>query len=165
MKRRPIGGFTLAELMMVVAVLAGVMMVAVPLLIHTGRFFWLNRTRVELQRAAREVMDTVTKNLRQAQSSTIVIDRLNVNQPYYSRLSFTTINGLSLTYVMNGTLLQEIRGGKARTLSDDARFVNFYLPKTSDMTIISVSLTFEKAIYQGKTKALHVASERVRVMN
>jgi hypothetical protein len=33
------------------------------------------------------------------------------------------------------------------------------------MTIVSVSLTLEKAIYEGKTKALHVATERVRVMN
>lgn len=33
------------------------------------------------------------------------------------------------------------------------------------MTIVSVSITLEKAIFEGKTKALHVATERVRIMD
>jgi hypothetical protein len=33
------------------------------------------------------------------------------------------------------------------------------------MGIISVSITLEKPIFEGRTKALHMASERVQVMN
>ena len=33
------------------------------------------------------------------------------------------------------------------------------------MDIISVSMTLQESIYEGKVKALHMASEKVRVMD
>jgi hypothetical protein len=124
----------------------------------------MNRTRVELQRDARAALAAVTKALRQASSSTIVINQ-GAGQPYYSQISFSDVGGVSYVYRQNGTLFEELRGAQSRTLTDDLRFLNFYFPRSDDMTIVSVSLTLEKAIYEGKTKALHVATERVRVMN
>lgn len=157
-------GFTLVETVITASILCMLALVIVPLLLHSTRFFLLNRTRVELQRDARAALATVTKSLRQAQSSTIVIGQVS-GQPYYSQIAFTDAGGASYVYRQNGTSFQEVRGTTTRTLSDDLRFLNFYFPRSDDMTIVSVSLTLEKAIYEGKTKALHVATERVRVMN
>lgn len=154
----------MVETVITSSILCMLALVIVPLLLHSTRFFLLNRTRVELQRDARAALATVTKSLRQSQSSTIVISQVS-GQPYYSQIAFTDVGGVSVVYRQNGTSLQEVRGTSTRTLSDDLRFLNFYFPRSDDMTIVSVSLTLEKAIYEGKTKALHVATERVRVMN
>lgn len=163
MKRRQ-RGFTLVETVITASILCMLALVIVPLLLHSTKFFLLNRTRVELQRDARAALAVITKSLRQAQSSTIVISQV-AGQPYYSQIAFTDVGGVSYVYRQTTTVLQEIRGTTTRTLSDDLRFLNFYFPRSDDMTIVSVSLTLEKAIYEGKTKALHVATERVRVMN
>jgi prepilin-type N-terminal cleavage/methylation domain-containing protein len=157
-------GFTLVETVITASILCLLALVIAPLLLHSTRFFLLNRTRVELQRDARASLATVTKALRQASSPTIVINQ-GAGQPYYSQISFSDVGGVSYVYRQNGTQLEEQRGAQTRVLSDDLRFLNFYFPRSDDMTIVSVSLTLEKAIYEGKTKALHVATERVRVMN
>lgn len=163
MKRRQ-RGFTLVETVITASILCMLALVIVPLLLHSTKFFLLNRTRVELQRDARAALAVITKSLRQAQSSTIVISQV-AGQPYYSQIAFTDVGGVSYVYRQTTTVLQETRGTTTRTLTDDLRFLNFYFPRSDDMTIVSVSLTLEKAIYEGKTKALHVATERVRVMN
>jgi hypothetical protein len=33
------------------------------------------------------------------------------------------------------------------------------------MSILSMSMTLEESIYEGRKKALHVASERIRIMD
>ncbi|MBK9430360.1 MAG: prepilin-type N-terminal cleavage/methylation domain-containing protein [Elusimicrobia bacterium] len=162
---RPPTGYTLVELMMTASILALVALMAAPLMVQSTRFFLLTRAKVEIQRDARQVMETITKALRQAQSNTLVIDRADANQPFYSRLRFTTINGASHTFFQSGNQLRHTSSAGTKALSTNVRFMSFYFPRSNDMSIISVSLTFEKGTYEGKTKALHVASERVRVMN
>lgn len=152
------------ETVITAAILSLLALIIVPLIVHSTRFFLMNRTRVELQRDARASLALITKNLRQADSTTISIDQI-VGQPYYSRISFTTINGVDFVYFQNNTLLCETRAGTTRTMAENLRFLNFYFPRSYDMTIVSVSITFEKAIFEQKTKALHVATERVRIMN
>ncbi|MBK8575345.1 MAG: type II secretion system protein [Elusimicrobia bacterium] len=163
-KRGERSGFTIVETVVTAAILSLLALVIAPLLVHSTRFFLLNRTRVDLQRDARVCMAIITKNLRQANSSTITISQI-AGQPYYSQISFSDVNGVNFAYAQNGTLLREARGAQTKTLLDDLRFLNFYFPRSDDMTIVSVSMTLEKAIYEGRTKALHVATERVRVMN
>lgn len=157
-------GFTLVETVITASILSLLALIIAPLLVHSTRFFLLNRTRVDLQREARVSLSIMTRNLRQADSTTLTIDQ-GTGQPYYSRISFTDINGTDFVYFQNNSTLTELRGGVTRTLSDNLRFLNFYFPRSYDMTIVSVSLTLEKAIYEGRTKALHVATERVRIMN
>jgi hypothetical protein len=109
-------------------------------------------------------MAIINRNLRQAQSNTIRIDQAS-GQPYYSRLSFTRVQGDAITYYQQGTSLIQEDSNISRTLSKNLRYLAFAFPRSDDLTIISVSITLEKSIYEGKTKALHMASEKVRVMN
>ena len=56
-------------------------------------------------------------------------------------------------------------GSAARQISDGLRYIAFTFPMSDDMGIVSVSLTMEKETFQGRSKAMHLAVEKIRVMN
>jgi prepilin-type N-terminal cleavage/methylation domain-containing protein len=158
-------GVTLMELMITVGIIGAVFGIAAPILTQANRQFILNRTRVQLQQEARSVMYILTRNLRQAQSSTITISRANTSQPFYSRISFTKEQGNTLIFQQEGVYLYQVIGGVRRPLTQNLKYLAFTFPRSDDMGIISVSLTLEKKIFEGRSKALHMASEKVQVMN
>lgn len=161
--RRP--GVTLMELLIVVGIISALFGVASPILLQVNRQFIMNRTRVELQQEARSIMYLMTRNLRQAQAGTITLSRHNSGQPFYSKISFTKQQGGTVVFYQQGTSLYHVVGTTGRALSKNLKYLAFTFPRSDDMGILSVSITMEKAIYEGKTKALHMASEKVRVMN
>ncbi|MFN0118270.1 MAG: type II secretion system protein J [Elusimicrobiota bacterium] len=162
-KRHSIG-YTLIEVMISVAIIGVIASTAPNLIIQLRRFFQLSNTKLEIQREARSVMNLVTRNLRQAQSSTIVIDQASAAEPYYSRISYTDVNGNYLRFYQEGRNLKLV-DVSTRTIASNIRYIAFSLPRTDDMGIVSVSFTLEKGTYESKTKALHMASEKVQVMN
>lgn len=157
-------GFTLTEMMITVAILGVIAMVGPTTLKNITRFFRMNSARLETNREARGNMDRINKMLRQAYSSSIIISQ-ETNQPPYSSISFSTIDGRSIKYYQQGNKLNFVQNGSTQTVTDLLRYIAFAYPRTDDPGIISVSLTFEKKTYEGGTKALHMAIEKVRVMN
>jgi prepilin-type N-terminal cleavage/methylation domain-containing protein len=157
-------GWTLTELLIVVAIIGATMMMAPQIITQSTKIFVLSRAKLELQREARAAIYVITRELRQAQSNTIIIDQA-ANQPYYSRLRFTTVQLKAVTVAQNNNLLQITIGTDVTTLSKNLAFLSFTFPRSDDMTIVSVALTLQEQIYGGQFKALHMASERVRVMN
>jgi prepilin-type N-terminal cleavage/methylation domain-containing protein len=157
-------GVTLTELLVVVAIIGALAMLGPPLITQITKFFILGKTKVELQREARATMYLITRELRQAQSNNIIIDQA-AGQPYYSRLTFTNTQGTTLAYYQNGSNLMLQRGTTLSTLSTNLAYLAFTFPRSDDLTIVSVSLTLQKQIYSGNLKALHMASEKVRVMD
>ena len=107
----------------------------------------------------------MTRSLRQAQANSIKISRANSSQPFYSKITFTKEQGDVLVFQQEGVNLYQIIGGASRPLSRNLKYLAFTFPRSDDMGIISVSLTLEKNIFQGRKKALHMASEKVRIMN
>lgn len=158
-------GFTLTEVMLTVAIVGILGAGSAQLLLQANRHFILGRTRVELQQEARAVMYVLNRNLRQAQASTVRIDRLASTQPFYSRIAFTKIQGTTMSFHQSGAKLIHTVGSRSTTLTSNLRYLAFTFPRSDDLSIVSVSMTLEKAIYEGRSKALHMASERVRVMN
>ena len=126
--------------------------------------FILGRTKIQLQEEARAAIYVITRELRQAQSSSLIIDT-PANQPYYSRLRFTKVQGANVTITQNGSSLTLTEGTDKTVLSQNLSYLAFTFPQSDDMTIISVAFTLQKQIYNGAFKALHMASERVRVMD
>jgi len=55
--------------------------------------------------------------------------------------------------------------GTSQVLSSNLRYLAFAAPRSDDLTIVSVSLTLEQEITELRTKALHMASEHVMIMN
>lgn len=156
-------GTTLIELMIVVTILGIIVTIGPGMYKQVRRFFFLNNTRVELQREARTAMSVITARVRQADSTNIVIDQ-DTAQPYYSRISFTDVDGNYVRVYQSGKSLM-IVDVTTRTLTTNLRYLAFSVPRTDDLSIVSLSFTLEKSIYEGQTKALHMASEKVRVMN
>lgn len=163
-KRRR-AGFTLMEAMLTVAVLAILATMSSQILLQVNRYFIMSRTRLDLQREARAVMYIVTRELRQARADSIIIDRAATSQPFYSRLTFTKIQGTTMIFRQSGTDLVMVVGTQTKTLSKNVRYLAFSFPRSDQLSIVSVSLTLEGSIYQGRRKALHMASEKVQVMN
>lgn len=158
-------GFTLTEAMLSVAIVGILATMGANMLLQINRYYIMSRTRLDLQREARAIMYIVTRSLRQAQSSTIVVDRHSATQPFYSKITFTKEQGTSMIFRQNGENLEQVVGTKTRVLSKNLRYMAFTFPRSDDMNIISVSMTLQGTIYQGRTKALHMASEKVQVMN
>lgn len=166
-------GFTLMELIMVVGILSVLFAIGPRLLLQANREFIMIRAKMDLQREARAAMYTITRALRQAHASTIVVSNV-ANQPYYSKIYFVkeqepgSLVTSTMTFQQEGTQLVQLMAGSAsnrRVLTKNLNYLAFTFPRTDDMGIISVSLTLQKNIYEGRTKALHMASEKVRVMN
>jgi hypothetical protein len=151
-------------MLMAVAIIGVLASVGARVMLQVNRYFIMTNTRTDLQREARDLMSIINRNLRQAQSASITIDTVP-GQPFYSRLTFTKVQGTTMTFQLNGTTLTQTVGTKSRILTKNIKHLAFTFPRSDDLSIVSVSVTLEKAIYQGRTKALHMASEKVRVMN
>jgi len=149
---------------MTIAIIGIIAMAAPQIITQTTKVFILGRVKLQLQSEARAAMYLITRELRQAQSNTIVIDQTN-GQPYYSRIRFTKSQGANVTLAQSGSSLLLTEGNTNTTLSKNLVFMSFTFPRSDDMTIVSVALTLQQQIYGGNLKALHMASERVRVMN
>lgn len=162
-------GYTLIEMMIVVAIL-GVLVLAAPrLFLKVYQFTQLALARVEIQKNARGALSNINRDLRQAKASTIVIDRLP-GQPPHSRITFTkytsTGGTISMSYYQQGnTLYQALGGSTGKLMASNLRYIAFTYPRTDVDDLLSISITFEKATYEGGTKALQMAVEKVRIMN
>lgn len=157
-------GYTLTEMMIVVAIVGILASVGARVMLQVNRYFILTSTRTDLQREARAMMYVINRNLRQAQSSSIKVDRA-AGQPFCTRLTFTKVQGTTMTFYQSGNSLIQVVGTHTRTLSKNLKYLAFTFPRSDDLSIVSVAVTLEKSIYQGRTKPLHMASEKVRVMN
>ena len=162
-------GYTLMELMVVVAILGVIVSAAPRLLNGIYRFSRLSTARLEIQKNARGALSNINRGLRQAQASSISISQLN-GMPPHSKITFNRYkpDGTleTLSYYQSGKKLYMSSSGSAgKAIADDLRYVAFTYPKSDDEYIISVSITFERATYEGGTKALQMAVEKVRIMN
>lgn len=162
-------GYTLMELMIVVAIIGVVVLSAPKLFFGIYRFTQLAVARAEIQKNARAALSNLNRGLRQAQADTVVVDQL-AGQPPHSRITFTRYkpdgSTESVSYYQSGRKLYLSSGGAGgRMVADNLRYVAFTYPKTDDAYIISIALTFEKSTYEGGAKALQMAVEKVRIMN
>jgi prepilin-type N-terminal cleavage/methylation domain-containing protein len=162
-------GYTLMELMIVVAIM-GILLLAAPKIFKNAfRFVRLSFARAEIQKNARGSLGNINRELRQAIASSIVIDQAT-DMPPHSRITFTRYrpdgSTREVSYYQNGKKLYlSIDGSDGRMVADELKYIAFSYPKTDDDSIVSVSLTFEKATYEGASKALQMAVEKVRIMN
>jgi prepilin-type N-terminal cleavage/methylation domain-containing protein len=161
-------GYTLIEVTIVVALIGILAMVAPRLFLQVTRYLRLSRAQYEIQRDSKTAMASINRALRQAEASTIVISSLS-GQPPYSKISFekyvTDTQTRSISFYQKGNTLYGQDENGVRVICSDLRYVAFTYPRTDDTSILSVSITMEKATYQGQAKALHLAVEKVRIMN
>lgn len=160
-------GYTFAEVMITVAILGIVASIAPVFFNNVISFFTLASSKMEIQRDARAVLDIMNRNLRQASIESVTVDRLSSAELPYSRVTFTKVDETdSISYYQEGkNLMMDVGSMLPKKLCGNLRYLSFTFPRTDDLSIISVSLTVEKRAIRGAKKAIHVAIEKVRIMN
>ena len=164
MKHLSVKGYTLIEIMIVVAIMSVVTALVSPLLTNMTSFWRLTQARTLIQRDARVSMDLMNRAIRQAQSSTIVLSNYP-NQPPYSEISFTDVKGNFVSFYQEGNYLYEKFNTTVSMMTKNLEFVSFTFPDSSDPGILSVAMTTQKSTYLGRSKALELSIAEVRVMN
>ena len=157
--------FTLIEMMAVVVISSILVISGIPIIKSMNENIMMSKTRLKLQQDARNIMSILNRFLREAKASSIVISRYNSSQPFCSYIRFTTIDLKTYEFYQLGKKLFVKQGGNLNLLSEDIRYLAFTFPDSSNMSIVSISITFERDLFRGRKKAIHVASEKVRIMN
>lgn len=161
MKRK---AFTLVEIMVTVAIIGIIFAVGPATLKNLQRFFLQNSARGEIQAEIRVIMDNMDRAIRQADSDTVTVSQ-DTGQPPYSKISFTTTDGRAITYKQSGRKLIQIVGANTKTLSTNVYYMAFTYPRTDLSTVVSISITLQKATFEGRTTAIQMAITKVRIMN
>ncbi len=162
--RRLLQGYTLVEVMITVAIMSVVAALISPLLTNMTSFWRLTQARTVIERDARVSMDLMNRAIRQAQSSTIILSSYP-NEPPYSEISFTDIKGNLVSFYQQGNYLYEKFNTTVSMLTKNLEFVSFTFPDSSQTGILSVAMTTQKSTYLGRSKALELSIEEVRIMN
>jgi prepilin-type N-terminal cleavage/methylation domain-containing protein len=157
-------GYTLAEVMMVVAILGILATVAPTMLIQMQNFFLMTSARYEIQRDARTTIDTVNRYLRQAVATSVVMDT-PAGQGPFSRIRFRHVDGRYMEFRQSGSKLIQVIGTATSVVSQNLIYIAFTYPHSDDTSIISVSITMGKSIQLGRRKVLELTIQKVRVMN
>lgn len=161
-------GYSLIEVIVVVALVGILAMMAPRLFLQVTRYLRMSRAHYEIQRDSKNALLTINRALRQAKASTVTVSS-KTGQPPYSWITFdkyvSPTSARTVQFYQQGPNLYAVDEGKTRLLCTNLRYIAFTYPRTDDAMILSISVTMEKATYEGRSKALHLAVEKVRVMN
>jgi len=158
------GGYSLTEVLMVVAIVGALASIGPRLMINLQNFYILTTARNEIQRDARTVLDIVNRFMRQAKYRTIVIDSPSGQGPY-SRIRFTHVDDRQFSYYQSGNKLIQDVDGQVATLADNLVYLAFTFPRSDFPRLVSVSITMGKTVTRGEKKELELTIQKVRVMN
>jgi len=156
-------GYTLTEMLMVVAIIGILATVGPRMLLQMQNFFLMTSARYEIQRDARTTLDTVNRYLRQAVARTVIID--TNSQGLFSRIRFRHVDGRYMEFRQNGSQLIQVIGTTQSIVSGNLLYIAFTYPHTDDISIISVAITMGKSIQLGRRKVLELTIQKIRVMN
>ncbi|MBI4678297.1 MAG: prepilin-type N-terminal cleavage/methylation domain-containing protein [Elusimicrobia bacterium] len=168
-RARPGGGpgYSLTEVMMVVAILGILAAAAAPLMVQMTNFWRTTTARNEIERDVRISLETMNRYLRQAKKNTVIIDQVP-GQPPFSRITFTPEKGGSVKFYQHGSkLMMQISSATvvSSTISYRLGYLSFTYPRTYEPDIVSVAVTMQAPTYLQRKKALQLSIQKVRIMN
>lgn len=169
MTRPAQAGFTLVEAVITSACTGLLALVASSMFLQINRFDRQVSARQQIQRDARVSLSSIERDVSQARGRTIVIDREDADQPPYSRLTFSSHDGRTVTFYQKGSALYRrvVRSGSTSKsiVATGLRQVLFTYPRSENSALIAISATFERATYGSGKKSLQLALSRVRIQN
>lgn len=161
---RTLRGYSLVEVLLVVAVIGTLASIGPTLMISVQNFYLQTTARNEIQRDARATLDIINRNIRQGKYRSIVIDTPTGQGPY-SRIRFTHVDGRSVEFRQDGSKLVQKIAGVETNIAQNLEYVAFTFPRSDFPRLVSVSITMGKTSYKGQKKELELTIQKIRVMN
>jgi len=160
-------GFTLIELMIVVALLAILGYGIMKFFSNTFRTWWQTSQQIDAQQKARVAMDEMTRFIRQARPVTeIVVSNWGGEDPN-TWIIFTHIDGRQISYYQSGDSLKRVVDGVTTdVIPEDLVSVYFVLDSTTSPTQVDIStLTVQTPGTGGEQGSLTFPRKRVFLRN
>jgi prepilin-type N-terminal cleavage/methylation domain-containing protein len=159
-------GFTLIELMVVVALLGILGYGIVKFFTGTFRVWWQTGQQINAQQKARTAMDEMTRFIRQASPATIVVGA-QAGEDANTMITFTHIDGRQISYYKSGDSLKRVVGGTTTDIiPEDLVSVYFVLDSTSSPTCVDIStLTVQTPVIGGERGSITFPRKRIFLRN
>ena len=149
-------GFTLVEIM-ISTVILGALGVGFYGVWQTGRSsYFTDNNLLGLQQQARNGLDRMARELRQASASSVVVTIINSTN---YRVTFNTPIASGVQYYLNGTqLVRQYPGGTVKTIASDINYLKF----TLNSTTLSIEINAGKTYFKSTSFSL---IERIQLRN
>jgi prepilin-type N-terminal cleavage/methylation domain-containing protein len=160
-------GFTLIELMVVVALLGILGYGIVTFFRNTFRTWWQTSQQIDAQQKARTAMDEMTRFIRQARPVTTIAVGKQAGEDDNTMITFTHIDGRQFQYYKSGDSLQRVVDGTTTDLvPEDLASVYFVLDSTTSPTRVDIStLTVQTPGTGGEQGSITFPRKRIFLRN
>jgi len=160
-------GFTLIELMVVVALLGILGYGIVTFFTNTFRIWWQTSHQIDVQQKARTAMDEMTKFIRQARPVSALVVGKQAGEDSDTMITFTHIDGRQFQYYKSGdSLIRVVDGATTDVIPEDLASIYFILDSTSSPTQLDIStLTVQTPGIGGEKGSITFSRKRIFLRN
>ena len=120
-------GFTLVELSMSMAVSGVILTALLSFTVYAGKSFAAMNNYVDLEQKSQNALDTMTRNIRQAQALTGYDTRMVNGRSVTNLLKFLDEDGTALTYHYTNDILLQTKGGESTMLLTNVDYLSFQM--------------------------------------
>ncbi|MHB2025211.1 MAG: prepilin-type N-terminal cleavage/methylation domain-containing protein [Elusimicrobiota bacterium] len=155
-------GYTLVELMIVVVMLGIIGSTVATIMLKTIQAQEMANALNSIQQGAFTSFDVSTSLLRQASAASIVIDSVDASEPPWSRITFNepaTGKTISLYQKAQNFYINNVLA------FNNLQRLGFYYPDTTSSNVIGISMTFSKSTGSGRSKAVQLFMQNVKIQN
>jgi len=160
-------GFTLIELMVVVALLGILGYGIMKFFTNTFRTWWQTSQQIDAQQKARVAMDEMTRFIRQARPVTALVVGEQAGEDDDTMITFTHIDGRQFQYFQSGDSLQRVVDGTTTdVIPEDLVSIFFIVDRATNPTQVDIStLTVQTPGTGGEQGSLTFPRKRVFLRN
>ena len=165
MKRQK--GFTLIELMVVVALLGILGYGIVKFFTNTFRTWWQTSQQIDAQQKARAAMDEMTRFIRQASPVVNIVVGEQVGEDANTMITFPHIDGRQISYFQAGDSLRRVVDGVTTdVIPEDLASISFVLDDPITPTQVDIlNLTVQTPGTGGEQGSISFPRKRIFLRN
>jgi prepilin-type N-terminal cleavage/methylation domain-containing protein len=160
-------GFTLIELMVVVALLGILGYGIVKFFTNTFRTWWQTSQQIDAQQKARAAMDEMTRFIRQARPVSALVVSEQAGEDSDTMITFTHIDGRQFQYYKSGdSLIRVVDGTTTDVIPEDLASIYFIVDSTSSPTqLVFSTLTVQTPGTGGEQGSITFPRKRIFLRN